>query len=52
MNSLNVGNGYRDKFDDNIDFGIGDNDYDIGNDVDVNYGDYGFKRCATFDPQQ
>ena len=52
MNSGNSGNVDRYDCDDNIYFRIGDNDYDVGNDGDVNYGDYGFKQCVTFDPQQ
>ena len=52
INSGNSGNVDRYDCDDNIYFGIGDNDYDVGNDGDVNYGDYRFKQCVTFDPQQ
>ena len=52
MNNGYYGNRDRYYCDDNIYFGIGDNDDYVGSDGDANYGAYGFKKCVTFDPQQ
>ena len=52
LNSGNGGNNNGDDCDDNGNFIIGDDNDNVSNDVDANYGDYGFEECVPFYPQQ